>query len=389
MTIYFASYKGSMLRYFEEIASKLPHLSPNNFNCRLLPYSFLSVFWLWTKHDLTEQEISQGITFELQRKQRKYYYIRALWPLYRYFLRLSFISYYNRFSDLFYKEPPDFICLWNGHRLPEYAIKLIAEKRNISVAHFENGLLPNTTTFDFCGVNDKNCLPRNKTFYQNYQPRSTLDTMPIKQRNSNSNKIRHASKKRFFDPLPKTFIYVPFQVNFDSQILLNSPWVTSMEALYCLLDKLTLHPSLSEYYFVIKEHPSDSRKYDELYDSNSRVLFRNFSSQELTLKSSGVMTINSTVGLEALILDKKVIVLGNACFAIEDMVLHARNYGELEQAVLALKTWTPDSNLRVNFLSYLKEEYCIPDSWRSPSDHHFTTLAKKLTTFSESTFQTT
>ena len=74
------------------------------------------------------------------------------------------------------------ICIWNGHRLPEYAIKLIAKKNNIKLAFFENGLLPDSTTVDPNGVNDLNSVPREKEFYENYVPSGKNLDFEIQQR---------------------------------------------------------------------------------------------------------------------------------------------------------------------------------------------------------------
>lgn len=63
---------------------------------------------------------------------------------------------------------------------------------------------------------------------------------------------------------------------------------------------------------VLKEHPSSRVKYPDLARRVSdRVIFANGNStQELIEKADCVVTINSTVGLESILLAKPVLVLG-------------------------------------------------------------------------------
>ena len=120
---------------------------------------------------------------------------------------------------------PKVVCLWNGHRLPEMAIKAAASRYGIKIAHFENGLLPNTTMMDFSGVNAFSSLPKNADFYlDSYRGLSNDDLMLI----DKNLVVRKPHKKRSslvfqeFD-LSRDSFFVPFQVHFDSQVIIISP----------------------------------------------------------------------------------------------------------------------------------------------------------------------
>ena len=210
-----------MYRYFQDIKRN------TMFDSTVMSF-FPFIFFKLGRTDLTQAEIQKGISFELTSKKRKYFYIKYFWSFYEAFLSVLFVIYYRRFTYVLSKKIPDLICIWNGHRLPEYAIKLIAKKNNIKLAFFENGLLPDSTTVDPNGVNDLNSVPREKEFYENYVPSGKNLNFEIQQRAAIKSKKRYSKSPELYEDLPEKFIYVPFQVNHDSQVLLNSPRVKSM-----------------------------------------------------------------------------------------------------------------------------------------------------------------
>ncbi len=95
------------------------------------------------------------------------------------------------------------------------AVKLAARGQGIKIAYFENGLLPNTTTMDFNGVNALGSLPKNKEFYLEYGvdggSLSLADTNLVVR---GSHKRKKAVKHGDLNSELK-YIFIPFQVNFD------------------------------------------------------------------------------------------------------------------------------------------------------------------------------
>lgn len=131
--------------------------------------------------------------------------------------------------------------------------------------------------------------------------------------------------------------------------------------------------------FVIKEHPSDPHKYTELYTKNPNIIFSNRDTKELIEKAEAVITINSSVGLEAILLHKRVIVLGEACYAIEGLCHPVKTEQKMSEVINQLSSWELDISLVENFLAYLTSEYCVPTSWRNPDKKHLDSLQKKFT----------
>ena len=380
MDILFFSHQGAMYRYFNYLSRKLP------FDTKVVDFS--PIFQIGVEVPaLSAADIAQGIAFHLERKRKKYKAPEWVWRIVQRYYERQYLRFYRRFYILLNKYQPKCIALWNGHRLPEFAIKHLAEQLNIPVVHFENGLLPNTTTFDLKGVNDANSLPREAKFYR-ARTASKVST-PVADRDLvirkfHRSKRSHAKDDIFHKPLPAKFIFVPFQVKYDSQVLLNSPRIKTMSELYRWIEYVVHNSDDSSLKFVIKEHPSDPEKYTELYQKNPQIIFSNRDTKELIEKSHAVVTINSSVGIEALLLHKPVIVLGEACYAIDGLSHQLGSMEELSVVVNNISSSQPDVVLIEQFLDYLGREYCVPGSWRNPNTTHVGALTEKFTVLIES-----
>lgn len=276
---------------------------------------------------------------------------------------------------LFGQQKPKKVVIWNGKKLPNQTVDLVAKHLKIPVYYFENGLLPNTTSLDPNGVNQAASLPKNPSFYYQFMPSEVALRLP-------QIEARKPHKKRQSGQaidLPKRFIFVPFQVPHDTQIVQYSPWIESMEKLFHTL--LNAHKTLEDEQLdiVFKEHPSWHKHYHHLYDIHPNVLFANDNdTSQLISQAEVVVTINSTVGLEALQLNKKVIILGQACYDIDGLCLHARNQAQLNAVLKSVDTWQPNQKLRESFFHYLKHYYCISGNWNTPNKAHFVAVEQRL-----------
>lgn len=372
MDVLFISKHASMYKYFQYLKK--------NLNLRSTVCDFTPKFYFKLQAPpLSVGEINTGTEFHLQRKKAKYNFPEWLWWGLEFYYEAKFKFYYRQFSGLIDNYKPRCIALWNGHRLPEQAIKVLAIKLNIPVVHFENGLLPDTTTFDICGVNNANSLPRDVQFYREYKNKSTLIGRELVTRKFHRSKKSHAKNKNFYAALPDKYIFVPFQVKFDSQILLNSKNIKSMTDLYQWI-QFAEQNSDQPLKFVIKEHPSDPHKYTELYNKNPNIIFSNRNTKELIERADAVITVNSSVGLEAILLHRRVIALGEACYGIEGLCHPVKTKQQLLEVIDQLSTSELDISLVEKFLAYLQCEYCVPSSWRNPDRKHIDSLVKKFTT---------
>lgn len=326
------------------------------------------------------EDINPSFNYELNKRKIQILDIGFSWPIVSGLLKVlyscRFKRIFIRFDFVFKRQKIDAVCLWNGEKIFERAISEAAKKNGVKVLYFENGLLPKTTVIDSHGVNAKNSLPKNADFYTELNLTDfKLIKSSLEVRDSNKLDYNNVSDN---SALPEKFIFVPFQVYDDSQILINSPRLKSMNDLYSWLEFCSINnPSIM---FVVKEHPNCLKTYPNLLKKNSNIIFSHLNTEFLIKESVGVITINSTVGIEALLFEKNVVVLGNACYKINGLVMSACHKQELsEKAVLMWnQSWSFDNELRRAFLIYLKEFYLVDGSWKKPDEQHVESVERKI-----------
>ncbi len=238
--------------------------------------------------------------------------------------------------------------IFNGSISPDNILdSLKTDHRRV---YIENGFFPNTLQIDPCGVNAANSLPRKADFYLNL-PDYGLDDLPTEVQ---------ARKLKISYPvaeLPNDYVFFPFQIPSDQQIRVHSRWIRTMDAFMDLIMNLaSKYPNKN---FVIKEHPSFKQSIIGKRPSKRNILFANGNNTEQLIKNARlVITLNSTVGIEALLFGKPVITLGDACYNIKGLVKHASNLIELDKFI-ADEGWLPDERLRIQFLGYIWNEYLV------------------------------
>ena len=177
--------------------------------------------------------------------------------------------------------------------------------------------------------------------------------------------------------MPARYIFIPFQDDRDTQVRLFSPWVGNMRELFALGEKLVAE---TDWTVVFKEHPSSREAYPDLHQrTHERLMFANGNvTQKLVEACEFVVTLNSTVGLESLLLGKPLLTLGQAFFNVEGVVMHADSGDELLRIARAFPQWSVDETLRASFLHYLQNEYCVPGLWQDASAEHLAAVARRM-----------
>jgi len=290
---------------------------------------------------------------------------------YRLLLRLELAWMALRVEALLRRERPVNLVMWNGsHRYCQLLLALRPE--GCGTFFFENGLLPNTTTLDSKGVNYRNSVPRNADFYRAYRAPEGAGEQRLEL-------IPRASRNKKFEPvnLPERYVFIPFQDDRDTQVRLFSPWISDMRQLFALGKRLADECNLT---VVFKEHPSSREHYPELHaQTNEHLLFANGNpTQELIENSEFVVTLNSTVGLESLLLGTPVMTLGQAFFNIPGLVAHADSAGEMLELARRFPQWALEPQVRQGFLHYLTAEYCIQGSWRTADSAQLQRVAQRM-----------
>lgn len=291
--------------------------------------------------------------------------------IYRLLLRLELAWVALRVEALLRRERPANLVMWNGsHRYCQLLLALRPE--GCGTFFFENGLLPDTTTLDSRGVNYRNSVPRDAAFYRAYRApegaaEARLELVPRKPRSDGPAPIR----------LPERYVFLPFQDDRDTQVRLFSPWVGDMRQLFALGRRLVEECGLT---VVVKEHPSSRERYPELHaQAHERLLFANGNAtQELIQACEFVVTLNSTVGLESLLLNKPVLTLGQAFFNIPGLVAHADSAQELLALARRFPDWSLEPEVRQGFLRYMAAEYCVQGSWRDADAAQLQRVARRM-----------
>ncbi len=381
--ILFVANSGKRYDYFKQLAEGLEGQA--RVIKESLPF-FKTLVRLGREISLDETEL---LRIHMHRQEINYPIITRfplLGNLYRFLCVLTERVRYHYYIDLFSKDNCDTVVLWNGQKQPYLTVLKAARATHKEILFMENGLLPKTTTADFSGVNADNCLPRNPQFYRNLPDHysETENSVELTVRVPLKHKDTHNEATR---TLPKNYIFIPFQVPSDTQIVVNSPWITSMEMFFAQLDSVQqqLRATLGDDapYFIFKEHPSWKGSFSHLHDINPHCIFANANNtQSLIEGAQAVVTINSTVGLEAILLGQKVITLGHAAYTIDDIVLQADNFQQLMAHVAAVSEWQPNQVLRRKFIAFLARDYCVPESWEdnveSAEQRHVRAMVARL-----------
>ena len=330
------------------------------YSLKAIRYAFFS---------LNKDDINDICDFYIQLKNRK----NASF-FYKLMLSLRARLYFARYYAFFAKQKERFFAIWNGYYLADKAMIKAGDFFGKVPIYFENGLLPDTTTVDIQGVNFANSMPRRAAFYKQLEVPADYDaTAKLHTRKPVKNTTNQPIK------MAKRYIFIPFQVESDTQIIVYGGWINSMRQLFSEVTQL-LSELDEDVVLVFKEHPASHDSYEDLYQlKNARIIFANDNStEELIVNAEAIVTVNSTVGIEALLFNKKIITLGQAFSSIDGLVLHATNARALKQQLRKLSHWRPDPGLVRNFIWYLNEQYLVKGSWKAPTPMHFLSLKERL-----------
>lgn len=146
----------------------------------------------------------------------------------------------------------------------------------------------------------------------------------------------HAAKKYYskFNQSEK-YVFYPLHVPDDAQIIVRAPqYINQVYVIENIARSLPI-----EYWLYVKEHPGDIggtplkelKKITEL--PNVKLLSPFENSLKIIKNSTCVITINSTVGWEALLLKKPVINLGKAFYEISGLTYPLRDLSKLPEMI--------------------------------------------------------
>jgi capsular polysaccharide export protein len=328
--------------------------------------------WIKTIYTPVTSELDLAVAEVIKEKKNHPKHSKSssiYWRFFEFIKSIESKLLYTSYHDQLLNRKVEQLVIWNGLKFRQRIAVIAAKKLSIPCCFIERGALPGTTTLDLKGINYLNSVPRDPAYYKNRNLKNTLVTEIPEAKNSVG--------------LPDNYIFIPFQVNVDSQITMFSPWIENMFSLVELLLEVedVLGDSMPN--VILKSHPSCEQCYQELFEKITKVskkifVINDVETSVLIKDSSSVITINSSVGMEALLMRKKVIVLGKAFYNIKGITLSAGSTDELIENIKRVPNWEPNEYLTSSFLDYLKCEYVVKGSWHKPNLEHFQNMAQRL-----------
>lgn len=301
------------------------------------------------------------------------------------------------------------LFVWNGSGLTAAVAVELARRRGLPVIFGENGYLPGTLQLDARGVNYFSSLTSvvaadaYRGARLDADEQRALDTSlavlrgealrlpptPPRQRIRASAIARLqrelsrpiAPDRWQFHPRPLSFaatelpkrrrpyVFLPLQVMGDSQLIQHSPLLGADMPGFVrhVADALTL--TAPEQRLVVKLHPAERRHqlgvYRRLAAADPRITWlRDIPATQLAAGASGVVTINSTVGFEALALRKPVVTLGRNFYCFAPLVHPVDSLESLPQILRAAIDTPVDAEARGHFLAYAWRHVLVAASYR-------------------------
>jgi capsular polysaccharide export protein len=173
------------------------------------------------------------------------------------------------------------------------------------------------------------------------------------------------------DTLPDTpFLFCPLQVPNDSQVTLFAGWCRGMDGFLASLER-AVERLPDGWHLRIKEHPSTKISLRAFIDpmlETGRVVLDNETDSFVQLKASqGVVTLNSSMGLQAFFHDKPVLALGRAFWALPGVAKQVKDQVGLDAAFADPDALTFDPAMRARFMNWLDQVYYPKFDW--PGGH--------------------
>lgn len=363
-------------KYFSRVASQ----ALGDYRCMIASYhnlpparsSALSAERLQDLLTLADKELFNA---------RQGHWMMHLRPLLLWLRTIQIRMIHSRLSALLDDVAPRAIVVWNGRKFQDHVLHAVNE-RGIPIVYFENGVLPASTLVDTCGINADISVPRDPSVYRSADIQH-INVSPIHDRQPRQGMLKRANAKASpADVGDGINILLPFQKERDTQILEHSPWIHSMPALFDVVTEAVRGAQLGSYRLWLREHPSSATRYPSVNRdaaASSDCGFANGGKLADWLDTMDlVITINSSVGMEALLKGKKVITLGNAFYNIPGLVEHAESTEQLTQAIQRVLTTPVDEQLRLGFIAYLANHYVVAGDWRKPDSQHWLDIKKRM-----------
>jgi capsular polysaccharide export protein len=283
--------------------------------------------------------------------------------------RLLIRAQYNGARRYFAAHSGHIAVAWNGLAGSRMAFLSGAQDAGARVLHAELAPFPGRITLDAAGVNAESSVPQNPDFYRVWATDDDRsgDAWRAMGVGLVARPSRRADVGQGDEVLPEgPFLFCPLQVPDDSQVTLFAGWTGGMDRFLAALERAV--ETLPEgWHLRLKEHPSAKQSLrafiEPMLETGHVVLDNETDSFAQLAASRGVVTLNSSMGLQAFFHDKPVITLGRAFWAMPGLVTPATDQAALNTAFAAPEALTYDPAFRAVFMNWLDQVYYPRFTW--------------------------
>ena len=280
---------------------------------------------------------------------------------------------YNGARRLFARHPGAVAVVWNGLGGSRQAFLLAARDAGLGTLACELAPFPDRITVDPIGVNaESSVMGVDVSGFAAGDGWRALGAGLVARASRRADVGQSAG-------MPQgRYLFCPLQVPDDSQVTLFAGWTGGMAGFLAALTQAALHLPPG-WHLRVKEHPSAKVALALApLVATGRVVVDNATDSFAQVQGSlGVVTLNSSMGLQAFFHDKPVVVLGRAFFAVPGLVTLAGDQPRLNAAFAAADSLTFDPALRARFMNWLDRVY-YPRFTYPPGAADLPALAEKL-----------
>ena len=282
---------------------------------------------------------------------------------------------YNGARRLFARHPGAVAVAWNGLGGSRQAFLLAARDAGCGTLACELAPFPGRITVDPVGVNAESSVVG-----ADFSGQDAGDGW----RALGEGLVARASRRDDVGQgagVPEgRFLFCPLQVPDDSQVTLFGGWTGGMAGFLGALQQAVGHLP-DGWHLRVKEHPSAKTSLAGALEplvATGRVVVDNATDSFAQVQGSkGVVTLNSSMGLQAFFHDKPVVVLGRAFFAMPGLVTLADNQAALNAAFAGADSLGFDPEARARFMNWLDRVY-YPRFSYPPGEADLPAMAEKL-----------
>ena len=384
-TVVFLSYYGHQARLFEPMAEALSG-RVNVKHLKVYPLTAERVItWIFSRDGLDPETVENITRYYRIKKTLKHPHLHT--PRWRARLRRTATEWYRLFRRKL--AGADLLVVWNGFSIPLGSAIAAAKSLGLKTVFCENGVLPGMVAMDPKGINFANSISgKPAAFYER------IKTDPDRAKELFGTRLQQRPLRKAVEevcahcddgkPLPERYALFAMQVHDDTQVVLFSPRFQRLQDAV-----VYVHDQLAEYnartgdklQLVVKEHPSDFGRvdYSGLRASLPGVYFmRSKPMSELIPHAQALITLNSAVGVEALLYHRPVITLGQAFYNVPGMVRHVGTADNLVDALEESIGRPVNTELAAKFLYFLRYEYLVPTPRQPDGTISFDAAAERI-----------